>query len=385
MRTFFRCVSSFVVATFFPIPAVGQFQVAVGGVMTTNFINGDEAESSLRYNNGLAGFELVGDLFVNMRISDDVTAFVEVETWRGWEVRLYNAAFTYKISGTRLQVEAGKFAAPFGNFLPRRFAPQNFVYSHPLYNEYRTGLATDNIPADQAALLGGRGKNFIGTGLTLMARNAYLTGVQFLGQLGTVGYHFGLANGALSNPSNISENKRPMWFGRLYVQPMIGLKLGASLANGGYLNSALLKNSQPNVQSEKFGQTLAGVDIEYSRGYLVFYGEGLFSRWKSPLIRDNLDALGWSAEMRYKVLPRLFLAARYGRLHFSEIADPTDIDADGQVTEPWEFPAWRLEPAVGYYLSRHALLKAAWQINRTKRPTSDPADDLAAIQMTVFY
>lgn len=385
MRTFFCGVSSFVVAAFFPAPTVGQFQVAVGGVMTTNFVNSDEAESSLRYNNGLAGFELIGNLFVNMRISDDVSAFVEVESWRGWEVRLYNAAFTYKISGPRLQVEAGKFAAPFGNFLPRRFAPQNFVYSYPLYNEYRTGLATDNIPADHAALLGGRGKNFTGTGLMLMARNAYLTGVQFFGQLGVAGYHLGLANGALSNPSNMSENKRPMWFGRVHVQPLIGLKFGASLANGGYLNSILLKNSQPHVQPEKYGQTLAGVDVEYSRGYLVFYGEGLFSRWQSPLIRDDLAAVAWSAEMRYKILPRLFLAARYGRINFSAIADPADIDADGQLTAPWEFPVWRLEPAVGYHLSRHALLKAAWQINRTTRPAGDPADDLAAIQMTVFY
>lgn len=353
--------------------------------MTVNFIDGDETESSMRYNNGLPGFELIGDVFMNVRISDDVSAFVDVETWRGWEVRIYNAAFTYKISGARLQVEAGKFAAPFGNFLPRHFAPQNFVYSYPLYNDYRTGLTVDNIPSGNAALLSGRGKNFTGTGLALIARNTYITGVQFFGQLGAIGYHFGLANGALSNPSNISENKRPMLFGRLYMQPFIGLKLGASLANGGYLNGVLLKNSQPNLQPEKYGQTLAGVDVEYSRGYFVFYGEGIFSRWKSPLLREHLDALAFSAEMRYKILPRLFLAARYGRIHFSEIADPTDLDADGQFTAPWEFPVWRLEPAVGYHLSRHALLKAAWQLNRTVRPAGDRADNLAAIQMTVFY
>jgi len=353
--------------------------------MTANFIDGGDADSPLRYNNGLPGFEFAGELFVNVRISDEVSAFVDVETWRGWEVRIYNAALTYKISGARLQVEAGKFAAPFGNFLPRRFAPQNFIYGYPLYNDYRTGLTVDDIPGGNAALLGGRGKAFINTGLPLMARQAYITGAQFFGQLGAFGYHLGLANGALSNPANISENKRPMIFGRVHVQPLIGLKLGASLANGGYLNGALLKTTQPDLQSEKYGQTLAGVDVEYSRGYLVFYGEGIFNRWKSPLIREPLEALAWSAEIRYKILPRFFLAARYGRIHFSEIADPTDLDADGKFTAPWEFPAWRLEPAVGFHLSRHALLKAAWQINRTGRPTGDPADNLAAMQMTVFY
>jgi len=378
MKTYSYFIPLFAAMILLPPRAASQPAIAVGGMMTANFISGGDAESSLRYNNGWPGFELVGDLFMTARISDELSAFVEVETWRGWELRIYNAALTYKISGARLQIEAGKFVAPFGNFLPRRFAPQNFVYSYPLYNDYRTGLTVNNTPGSNAALLDGRGKLHVGDGLAVIARNAYITGFQFFGQLGAVGYHLGLANGALSNPTNISENKRPMLFGRLHVQPAISLKLGVSFANGGYLNSALLKNTQPDLQPEKYGQTLAGVDVEYSRGYFVFYGEGIFSRWKSPSIREDLETLAFSAEMRYKILPRLFLAARYGRMNFSEIAD-------SQSRAPWEFPVWRLEPAIGYHLSRHALLKAAWQINRTDRPAGDPADNLVAIQMTLFY
>ena len=390
MKTFFCCGakalsgSLFVTVVFFSTPAASQTAVDLGGIVTLNFIDGGAAESPLRLNDGLPGFELFGDLFMNVRISDEVSAFLELETWRGWEVRLYSGSLTCKISGARLQVEAGKFAAPFGNFMPRRFAPQNFVYSYPLYNEYRTGLSIGNIPGSNTALLDSRGKFNVG-GLPMVARNAYITGVQFLGQLGAAGYHLGLANGAPSNPSHLSENKRLMIFGRVHVQPTIGLKLGVSAANGGYLNSALLKNTQPGLQSEKYGQTLAAVDVEYSRGYLVFYGEGVFSRWKSPLIRERLDALAFSAEMRYKILPCLFVAGRYGRMYFSEIAGPQDVDADSRLAAPWEFPAWRFEPAAGYNLSRHALVKAVWQINRTDRPAGDPADNLAAIQMTVFY
>jgi len=391
MKTFFCCgakaLSSFlfVAVAFSPMPAASQSAVDLGGIVTVNFLDGGAAESPLRYNGGLPGFELLGDLFMNVRMSDEVSAFLELETWRGWEVRLYSGSLTYKISGARLQVEAGKFAAPFGNFLPRRFAPQNFVYGYPLYNEYRTGLAVDNIPGSNAALLDRRGKFNVGDGLTMIARNAYLTGVQFFGQLGAVGYHLGLANGALCNPTNLSENKRPMIFGRMHAQPTIGLKIGVSAVNGGYLSGALLKNTPPGLQPEKYRQMLAGVDVEYSRGYWVFYGEGVFSRWESPLLRDHLDALAFSAEMRYKILPRLFVAGRYGRIHFSKIADASDDDADGKRTAPWEFPVWRFEPTAGYNLSRHALVKAVWQINRTDRPAGDPADNLAAIQMTVFY
>jgi hypothetical protein len=118
----------------------------------------------------------------------------------------------------------------------------------------------------------------------------------------------------------------------------------------------------------------------------VFFGESAFSRWENPLLGDDLDALAFSAEMRYKILPRLFVAGRYGRIRFSEISDAQDVDADGKLSEPWEFPVWRLESAVGCNLSRHALVKAVWQINRSENQNgSDPADNLAALQMTVFY
>lgn len=353
--------------------------VEVGGIVTANYLKSQDGQSQFRHNNGLPGFELLADLFMNVRLSDEASAFLELETWRGWEVRVYTAALAYKISGDRLQVEAGKFAAPFGNFLPRRFAPQNFVYGYPLFYEYRTSLSSGQFLPDHQALLGARGHTNPEAGLQMLARNAYFTGARFFGKLGAVGYHLGLANGAPSNPAYVSESKRLMFFGRLHLQPAIGLTIGASAANGGYLNNAVVKSAHPDLKPEKYAHTLAGVDVEYSRGYFVFFGEGVWSRWESPFIRDHLEALAFSAELRYKILPRLFVAGRYGRIRFSEIVDDRDLDA----AEPWEFPVWRLESAAGYNLSRHALVKAVWQINRTG--DNDPADNLAVLQMTVFY
>ncbi len=372
---------------FFAVNAGSQPTVDVGGIITVNYLNGGDGESPLIHNDGLPGFELVGDLFMNVRVSEEASVFLELETWRGWEVRLYSGSLTYKISGERLQVEAGKFVAPFGNFLPRRFAPQNFLYGYPLHYEYRVGLGVDRVPVDHTDLLMARGTGS-DYGIQVIARQTYLSGAQLFGKLNRFGYSVGLANGALSNPTDLNVSKRPMVFGRLHVQPAIGLKIGVSAASGSYLNYKLVKNQRPNLQPEKYAQYVAGLDIEYSRGYLVFFGEGTFSRWQSPFISGDLDALTFSAEVRYKILPRLFVAARYGRLDFSEIADERDVDVDGKLAEPWEFPVWRLESGAGYYLSRHALLKAVWQINRTQElnpGSDDPADDLVAIQMTVFY
>ncbi|MDZ7360837.1 MAG: hypothetical protein ONB46_08940 [candidate division KSB1 bacterium] len=366
-----------------PSLTICQSSIEIGGIVTANYLDSQDSRSQFRYNNGLPGFELLADLFLNVRISDEASAFLELETWRGWEARVYTAALTYKISGDRLQIEAGKFAAPFGNFLPRRFAPQNFVYGHPLFYEYRTALSTGQFLPDPRALLLARRGASRDAGLQMLARNAYFTGARFFGKLGAVGYHLGFANGAPSNPVYVNENKRMMIFGRLHLQPVIGLTLGVSAANGGYLNNAVVKSAHPDLKPEQYAQTLAGADVEYSRGYFVFFGESVWSRWESPFITDPLEALAFSAELRYKILPRLFVAGRYGRLQFSEIADAGDLDADGRLSEPWEFPVWRFESAIGYNLSRHALVKAVWQINRTG--ANDPADDLAVLQMTVFY
>jgi hypothetical protein len=372
---------------FFAVNARSQPKVDLGGIITVNYLNGGDGQSPLIHNDGLPGFELVGDLFMNVRVSEEASVFLELETWRGWEVRLYSGSLTYKILGERLQVEAGKFVAPFGNFLPRRFAPQNFLYGYPLHQEYRVGLGIDNVPGDHSQLLNTRstGSEY---GTQVIARQAYLSGVQFFGKLNRFGYSLGLANGALSNPTDLNVSKRPMIFGRLHLQPAIGLKIGVSAASGSYLNHKLVKNQHPDLQPEKYAQHVAGLDLEYSRGYLIFFGEGTFCRWQSPFINGDLEALAFSAEARYKILPRLFVAARYGRLTFSKITDAQDVDGDGELAEPWEFPVWRLESGAGYHLSRHALIKAVWQINRTQKlnPGSDePADDLVAIQMTVFY
>jgi hypothetical protein len=372
---------------FFAASAASQPNIDVGGIITVNYLNGGNGRSPLVHNDGLPGFELVGDLFMNVRVSEEASVFLELETWRGWEVRLYSGSLTYKIFGERLQVEAGKFVAPFGNFLPRRFAPQNFLYGYPLHYEYRVGLGFDKVPADHTELLIARGAGS-DYSTQVIARQTYLSGAQFFGKLNRFGYSVGLANGALSNPTDVNVSKRPMIFSRLHVQPVIGLKVGVSAASGNYLNHKLVKNQRPNLQPEKYAQHIAGLDVEYSRGYLVFFGEGTFSRWQSPFISDDLDALAFSAEARYKILPRLFVAARYGRLDFSDIADARDVDADGKLAEPWEFPVWRLESGAGYHLSRHAILKAVWQVNRTEALNpghTDPADNLAAIQMTVFY
>ena len=172
MKSFFCCCRGFSFLVFIFLsapPAASQTAIEVGGIVTANYLDSQDGRSQFRHNNGLPGFELLADLFLNVRLSDEASAFLELETWRGWEARVYSAALAYKISGDRLQIEAGKFAAPFGNFLPRRFAPQNFVYGYPLFYEYRTSLSSGQFLPDPQALLGARGNTNPDAGLQMLA------------------------------------------------------------------------------------------------------------------------------------------------------------------------------------------------------------------------
>ena len=74
-------------------------------------------------------------------------------------------------------------------------------------------------------------------------------------------------------------------------------------------------------------------------------------------IRDPLTALSTSIEGRYKLRPRLYVAARFDHLTFSDLADASGI------SPPWDAPVRRTEVGGGYSLQRNLVLKLSYQYN----------------------
>ena len=74
--------------------------------------------------------------------------------------------------------------------------------------------------------------------------------------------------------------------------------------------------------------------------------------------RDVRAGAAW-LEARYRLAPRVYLAARADRLSFSRIPGGT-FQAD---STPWDVPVTRLEAAAGYYLQRNVVARAAVQAN----------------------
>jgi len=87
----------------------------------------------------------------------------------------------------------------------------------------------------------------------------------------------------------------------------------------------------------------------------------VWSRWTLPFAAtgtyDDLDALAMWIEGRYRLTPRIFLAARADTLGFSKIAD-----SSGRLVD-WDAEVARFEVDAGYYVQRNLMLRLAVQHN----------------------
>ena len=111
-------------------------------------------------------------------------------------------------------------------------------------------------------------------------------------------------------------------------------------------------------------------------GGLLITGNGL-GAFLAPYLLDPLTAVGIDGEVRYKIRPGLYAAARVGHLAFGTIdgsAGPAGWDAD--VT--------RVEAGLGYSIIRNVLVKAVYQYNR-RDSTHLPSLSLGAAQLVVRF
>ena len=147
--------------------------------------------------------------------------------------------------------------------------------------------------------------------------------------------------------------------GRVALHPSAGLKVGVSAARGPFPTRAALESAgQPG---QRFTQTAWGVDAEYSRDYYLLRYESIVSDWRLPIVRAPdlelpLRAVSHAVEGRYKIRPRLYVAARVDHLGFSQITGTTRRDA-------WDAPVTRVEGGGGYSPQRNVQLKLSFQRN----------------------
>jgi hypothetical protein len=247
----------------------------------------------------------------------------------------------------------------------------------PLLWQYRTSLASDGS-STPLGLIGSAG-DAPGAGTPLLYDTCWNIQWELLGELGRFEYSIGLTPGSLSNPIKSRSVGGSQWLGRVGVAPLTGLRVGVSGAHGPWLTDPLPDGTGQLPYSDDpgaFDQSALGIDFEYLRGPLALYSEWFALRFETPLVAEDLDALGGFVEARVDVAPGWYVAGRYGGLFFSDVTVAA-------TAAPWSPEVRRSELAVGYRVSREMLLKLDWQ--RTSQSAAQFTQNLFAAQLSAVF
>lgn len=193
-------------------------------------------------------------------------------------------------------------------------------------------------------------------GVPMVAALRWDTGVQVHAATSWIEAAASVTAGSLAEPVLPDDKSGEQVAWRLAIHPLSGLHVGVSAARGPFLNRSTLRSAGAGDRARDFGQTAVGADLEYSRDYYLVRIEAIRSTWTLPTIRVPLRAVAASVEGRYKVTPRLHVAARVDRLGFSSLQGAAH-------TDEWDAPVTRAEVGGGYLLRRNLQLKLSVQRN----------------------
>ena len=321
-------------------------------------------------------------LFARSWITERIGVFTEVLLDIDADPRLNGAYLAVNEIGdlTWLNARLGLAPSVVGPFGMRStYFNANPLVGVPLVWQYRTNLSSSGN-STVASLRAATGEP--GGGSPVLYDSCWMIQWELLGEVGAFEYSVALSPGALSNPVGARSVEGSMWLARVGHTPLAGLRLGLSAADGPWLSPPPLDGSGTPAYPEEpssFDQSLLGVDVEYRTGPWLVHAELHGVRWETPLISERLDAVGGFVEARFDFSPGWYVAGRLGGLRFGEV----ETDAATGARAPWDQDVARSELAVGYRLTRQALLKLDWQ--RTTVGASDFEQNLFSAQLSTAF
>jgi hypothetical protein len=292
---------------------------------------------------------------------------------------------------TGLNLQAGKFGHPFGQFLTRNYADQNPLIGFPLMYTHRTTIRSSQLPANSYDFLrwqaraqplpGYTTSSGTGSGWLPLINFAYPTGLMAFGSEAKVDYRFALVNSSLSNPLNPTRSgQRPQWVAAGGFTPFQRFRVGASFATGPYLDASVSSQLPAGTFWSDFTQRALGADLQLTLHHLELQAEAMFTNFQVPRIAQRLGAAGYFVELKHTLTPRLFLAGRWNQLYFDRLRSGI---AYGERPR-FDNNRYTLELGVGYHLTEKLLVKSAYQFNRTVTAL-EPRDDVVGIQLVFRF
>jgi len=290
-----------------------------------------------------------------------------------------------------LNLQAGKFGHPFGQFLTRNYADQNPLIGFPLMYTHRTSIRSSQLPSSVYDLLRWQARaqplpgytttSDSGNGWLPLINFAYPTGVMAFGSGSKADYRFALVNSSLSNPLNPARpGQSAQWVAAGGITPFQRFRVGASFATGPYLNASVSSQLPAGTFWRDFTQRAMGADVQLTLRHLELQGELLFTSFKVPRISQRLGAAAYFVELKRTLTPRLFVAGRWNQLYFDRLRS----GLTNGVRPRFDNNRYSLELGLGYHLSEKLLVKASHQINRTVTAL-EPRDDATGVQLVYQF
>lgn len=304
-------------------------------------------------------------LSTSVRLSQRLSALGEVRIQNAHAPRPFAAYLRYRpFDGRDFDVQAGRIPSTFGAFARRAYSTDNLLIGFPLAYQYLLSLRYDALPATPDDLIRMRGRGWLSS-FPLGERDAeagqpianafrWDTGVQAHGTFRWLEATGSVTNGSLTRPLFRDDNRGKQLAGRVVLRPAAGLVVGMSASRAPYVTTAAA--GAANANPGDFVQQVFGADAEFSRDHYLVRVETMVSRFTLPTIQPHLHARATMLEGRYKLTPRVHVAARLDHLGFNTITGRTRAAT-------WEAPVVRWELGTGYSLQRNVQLRAAFQHN----------------------
>jgi hypothetical protein len=280
---------------------------------------------------------------------------------------------------TLLNLEAGKFAAPVGNFIPRSSARKNPLTTFPLmYDQVTTFMKKSDTPAN---VLGRRDKPAVKDWRVPIYRELYGVGGMVFGTWKDLTCSFAVMNTAPASwvfqwPLHAGDFRDPNYYLHLSYAVDASVSVGGSLSRGPY-DRQDATGIPAGHDTGDYPQTLAGVDVHYAIGDIDVYAEAYWTQIQAPLI-DNLDLWAWYVEGKYTFLPGLFGALRLAQMIYGNIDDAAGV------SHQWDRNLTRVEVGGGYFFTRNLFTKATLQLNYTMGGR-EPNDHLFMVQAGLTF
>jgi hypothetical protein len=247
----------------------------------------------------------IAEVYAHSGHDSEVEGSLEMLSARWWHSRA-------------LRIEGGKILLPIGEFASRRFSNTN-----PLIGEPDTYVSE------------------------------YPWGASISGAIGVLDY----TAAAVSLPAvNVRYTPEPSARVRpvlgIGITPGPGFRIGAAVTRGSYLNSGLDSLLPPVRAWQDYQQTVATFDLHYSAGRFDNHVEVAASAYDVPTVTKRVNGLGWYAESRVTVSPRVFVAGRFEHNRYPFVL-PINVHAWVGV----ETTQMNGEAGVGYRFNPDALVK----------------------------